>query len=408
IMMGCHFMAAHPRGSVPFRQVYIHALVRDAERQKMSKTKGNTLDPIEIIEKYGTDAVRFTLASMAAPGTDIAFNEARTEGYRAFANKIWNAARFLFLHADRAEESGVWSLSEFQQAARHGTAQPAPQTLEDRWITSRFHRVAAEVHAALESYRFHEAAHQVYGFFWGEFCDWYIEMVKLRLSGGESEAERQSARQALQRIFSLFEAALRMLSPFMPFVTEELWHALYDGQPPQPSIALTQFPQSAPAQVDLEAEAEMAVLQDLIVTVRAIRADLKVESRAATPIEVFAAPEVRRLLEENRVHVEKLASVEAITFVDSSLAKAAGARTTARFEVRVLYQRKVDVAAERGRLQKDLARMEGEYSNAQCQLANRKFLEKAPPQVVEGIRRRSGELEALLEKTRSALDELSG
>ncbi len=406
IMMGCHFMAEHPQGSVPFRHVYIHALVRDAERQKMSKTKGNTLDPIAIIEKYGTDAVRFTLAAMAAPGTDIAFNEARTEGYRAFANKIWNAARFLFLHADRAADSGLWSLAEFQQAARNGSAAPGPQPLEDRWITSRLHRVAAEVHSALETYRFHEAANQVYSFFWGEFCDWYIEMVKLRLAGGESPAEKQSARAAFFRIFAVFEAALRLLSPFMPFLTEELWHALYDGRPPQKSIALVAFPQSDPAQVDLEAEAEMAVLQDLVVTVRAIRADLKVEPRATVPLEVFAEADVRRLLQENRVHVEKLAGVEAVTFVEESLAKAAGVRSTARFEVRVPYERKVDAAAERARLHKDLARMEGELANAQRQLSNQQFLAKAPQQVVEGIRRRSAELESLLGKTRAALKEL--
>ena len=186
IMMNCHFMRGHKHGDVPFRTVYIHALVRDADRQKMSKTKGNVVDPIEIIEHYGTDAVRFTLASMAAPGTDIAFSESKTEGYRAFANKIWNASRLLFMNVDRAQEAGVWSLAEFKAPATDfaakGVAGFTTDTLEDRWILSRFNRVAQEVHEALDTYRFHEAAHVVYHFFWGEYCDWYLELIKPRLT----------------------------------------------------------------------------------------------------------------------------------------------------------------------------------------------------------------------------------
>ena len=186
IMMGCHFLADHERGMVPFRDVYIHGLVRDAERQKMSKTKGNVVDPIETIEKFGTDATRFTLATMAAPGADIAFSESRTESYRAFANKIWNAARFIFMNVERAEQEKVWSLREFRPAdgrsRRRGIPGFVAATLEDRWILSRFNRVADEINQALTGYRFHEAAHVVYHFFWGEFCDWYIELVKPRLA----------------------------------------------------------------------------------------------------------------------------------------------------------------------------------------------------------------------------------
>jgi valyl-tRNA synthetase len=149
--------------------------VRDAERQKMSKTKGNVVDPIQTIEKYGTDATRFTLATMAAPGADIAFSESRTESYRAFANKIWNAARFIFMNVDRAEQEKGWSLCEFRPPAEDAAGLPGflATNLEDRWIVSRFNRVANEVNEALTDYRFHEAAHVVYHFFWGEFCDWY-------------------------------------------------------------------------------------------------------------------------------------------------------------------------------------------------------------------------------------------
>ena len=169
--------------SVPFREVYIHALVRDANREKMSKTKGNVIDPIEIVKQYGTDAVRFTLASMASPGTDIAFNVARTEGYRAFANKIWNAARFIFMNVDRAAEVGI-TVDPATLGAMPEAGSDAP--LEARWIVAEFHDSSDKVNQALENYRFDDAANAIYQFFWGSFCDWYLEIVKLRLDFGES------------------------------------------------------------------------------------------------------------------------------------------------------------------------------------------------------------------------------
>jgi len=173
------------RASVPFREVYIHALVRDAERQKMSKTKGNVLDPLEVIGQYGTDATRFTLASMAAPGTDIAFSESRTAGYRNFANKIWNAARFMFMNVDRIRSADPsWRLPRMGEAYIPLRESP-PQTLEDRWIFSRFNRAAKDVNESLQSYRFDEAANRIYDFFWGDFCDWYLELIKPRLAFDE-------------------------------------------------------------------------------------------------------------------------------------------------------------------------------------------------------------------------------
>jgi len=406
IMMNCHFMRGHKHGDIPFHTVYIHALVRDAEGQKMSKTKGNVVDPIEIIERYGTDAVRFTLASMAAPGTDIAFSESQTEGYRAFANKIWNAARLLFMNVDRAQEAGVWSLAEFKASATDfaakGVAGFSTDTLEDRWILSRFNRVAAEVHDALETYRFHEAAHLVYHFFWGEYCDWYLELIKPRLASND----REQARAAYGNLIGIFEAALRLLSPFMPFITEEIWHAVYDGNPPLKSIALTAYPQSDPAQIDAVAGTEMAILQDLIVAVRNIRAELKIEPKQKLAIEVHADDEIRSLIERDRASLERMANVESVTFVATSLANAAGARGTARFDVRVIYERKIDVNAERDRLNKELAKMTGEMGRASAQLSNESFLAKAPEKVVNGLKHRKAELEVLITKAQSALEEL--
>ncbi len=403
IMLGCYFMddEAHPENSVPFKQVYIHALVRDAERQKMSKTKGNVLDPIEVTERYGTDAVRFTLASMAAPGTDIAFSESRTESYRAFANKIWNATRFIFMNVDRAHETGAWSLQDFDPAS-----QWKANALEDRWILSRFNVVAQQAHDALTEYRFHEAAHVIYHFFWGEFCDWYIEIVKLRLNIDDSAAEKSRTRDALHFLMHIFESALRLLSPFMPFITEEIWQVIYDGKPPMKSIALSTYPTAQATATDARSEQEMTVLRGLIVDVRTARADMKVEQKQKVGIEIFSEPQMHRLFAENATVIQKLANVERIDFANESLAKALGTRVAADYEVRVLFEQKLDPAVERERLKKELKKMETELANAQRQLANQQFLAKAPAPVVEGIRRRAAELTVLIEKAQDALSHL--
>jgi valyl-tRNA synthetase len=424
IMFGCHFMQGHEQDaaikkasgwgdkkndSVPFRQVYIHALVRDADRQKMSKTKGNVIDPLEIIDRFGTDATRFTLAAMAAPGTDIAFNESRTDGYRAFANKIWNAARFMFMNVDRGGAGPFGSAQgELRPALAGSETRPHTglHTLEDRWILSRFNRVTKEVNEALETYRFHEAANRIYDFFWGEFCDWYIELIKPRLM---ESASPETAKLACGNLVSLFEASLRLLHPVMPFITEEIWQAVYDGKPPLKSIALAAYPAADESQIDLAAETEMAVLQDLIVSVRNLRAELKVEPKVKVPIEVFAhEAATRRMIEENRSAVERLGNVERVTFAESSLAKVAGARSTARFDVHVIYEKKIDVAAERERLKKELEKFEKEIANGQRQLSNEQFLAKAPANVVEGLRKRAEELKVLRKKTVAKLTEVVG
>jgi valyl-tRNA synthetase len=445
IMLGCWFMMPpHKpgksfgseedalRGSVPFREVYIHALVRDADRQKMSKMKGNVLDPIEVIGKYGTDATRFTLAAMAAPGTDIAFSESRTAGYRNFANKIWNAARFMFMNVDRVEQAGVWSIREFTERAHLDKTGRLPgfwpETLEDRWILSRFTDASVDVNIALREYRFHEAANRIYDFFWGDFCDWYIELIKPRLNFEEG-ADTASARVACGNLVSLFEAALRLLHPVMPFITEELWQVLYDGKPPSKSIAFRPFPfseqaalvgdaftlSSGPAAfrmgkplVDGDALVDMLILQDLIVAVRNLRAELKVEAKVRVPIEVFAhEPAIRSLFEQNLAAIERLAHVDTMTFVEASLEKVAGARSTSRFDVHAIYEKKIDVAAERERLTKDLEKIEKEQANGQRQLSNEQFLAKAPAKVVEGLKTRADELKLLREKTLAKLRELT-
>jgi valyl-tRNA synthetase len=410
IMLGCWFSTdvKMPDGSerplsesVPFREVYIHALVRDANREKMSKTKGNVVDPIEIVKQYGTDAVRFTLASMASPGTDIAFNVARTEGYRAFANKIWNAARFIFMNVDRAAEVGITV-----DRAALGSMPTAPEDapLEARWIVSELHATAAKVNQALDSYRFDDAANMIYQFFWGSFCDWYLEIVKLRLDFSES-ADKARTKSALATLVSVFEASLRLLSPVMPFISEELWHAVYDGDPPAKSVALAYYPQPDRAGVDEAALEGMALLQNLIVEVRGLRKEIGVEERASVPIELYVDAHRKELAGDNRDIIERLARVSEVRFVDQ-ISAGLSKHHTAGFDVAVVYERTIDVATERERLTKDIAKYEKGLAAAERQLGNEGFLSKAPAHVVEGLKKQEGETRSLLEKARAALESL--
>ena len=410
IMLGCWFADEIPMpdgssrslaDSVPFREVYIHALVRDANREKMSKTKGNVIDPIEIVKEFGTDAVRFTLASMASPGTDIAFNVARTEGYRAFANKIWNAARFLFMNVDRAAEIGI----VVDPAALGGmptVAADAP--LEARWVVAELNATAAKVNAALENYRYDDAANIIYQFFWGSFCDWYLEIVKLRLDFSET-ADKAATKAALTTLVSVFEAALRLLSPFMPFITEEIWNALYDGNPPAKSIALTRYPQSAQNSVDASALADMAIVQGLIVEVRTVRKEIGVEEKAVTPAEVRIDAAKQAVIQTNSALVERLARVSEIRFV-TKISATLATHSTPDFDVAVVYERTIDVPVERERLTKDIAKYEKGLAAAERQLSNESFLAKAPSNVVEGLKKQESETRQLLEKARGALGAL--
>ncbi len=427
IMLGCWFGGDVPmadgsprelKDAVPFREVYIHALVRDANREKMSKTKGNVIDPIEIVKQYGTDAVRFTLASMASPGTDIAFNVARTEGYRAFANKIWNAARFIFMNVDKAAEVGI-SVDRSVLGAMPTVGEDAP--LEARWIVAELHATAARVNESLANYRYDDAANAIYQFFWGSFCDWYLEIVKLRLNFETQPVRGPEA--ALTTLVGVFEAALRLLSPFMPFLTEELWHAVYEGKPPERSIALTQYPQTSSYEGDStrisfrhnydSTVLEMRVIQSVITALRSHRKDLGVPEKERVPAVIFCAEEDGSLTagymveEANRQLCDALARVD-LTLKMERAPVGVKARVEVGFTVVIQYEAKIDVAAERERLTRDIAKYEKGLAAAERQLGNEGFLAKAPAPVVEGLKKQAAETKMLLDKARAALDALSG
>jgi valyl-tRNA synthetase len=424
IMLGCHFMLDVPMqdgskrelaDSVPFREVYIHGLVRDADRQKMSKTKGNVINPIDIIERFGTDAVRFTLASMASPGTDIAFSEARTEGYRAFANKIWNAARFLFMNIENAKAVG-YDLDMSKIPGDPGIAfdvldegQLVP--LETRWIFDRLNAVSTAVDRALADYRFDEAANAIYQFFWGELCDWYLELVKLRLNFAEKVSTEDAEPDlttaiTLASLTGVFESALRLLSPFMPFITEEIWHALYNDAPPAKSIALTRYPQPADFPADPIAAAAMTTMQDLITTIRALRKELGVPEKESTPVLLHASNRILALADANQDMLARMARVQSVEFASAPLS-GSNARSTPDFDVAVTYERQIDVLAERERLTKELARLGKILASTESQLNNPAFITKAPAHIVEGLRKQYAETKILYEKTKAALDALN-
>jgi valyl-tRNA synthetase len=422
IMLGCWFAGDVPMPdgskrslaeSVPFREVYIHALVRDANREKMSKTKGNVVDPIEIVKQYGTDAVRFTLASMASPGTDIAFNIARTEGYRAFANKIWNAARFIFMNVDRAAEVGI-TVDRAALGAMPTVAADAP--LEARWIVAELHETAAKVNQALENYRFDDAANVIYQFFWGSFCDWYLEIVKLRLDFSET-ADKAKTEAALTTLVHVFEVALRLLSPFMPFLTEELWHAVYDGNSPTKSIALTRYPRGPSSPLPgayFAGGVAMQNIQTVVPAIRARRKDLSVPEKEFVPAKVAADDSIIKILNKDPEIIEKLAKVSHLELIsledrnqDSKYTGLAW-QTLGRTEIFVEFETKIDVAAEREKLTKEIAKQERIIANGERQLNNPGFTAKAPTHIVEGLNKQLDEARKLLDKLRRDLDGLSG
>jgi valyl-tRNA synthetase len=392
IMFGMEFM-----GKVPFRQVYIHALVRDAERQKMSKTKGNTIDPLVVTEKYGTDAVRMALLMAAAPGTDIALSEDRMESARAFANKIWNAARLIFMNMER---SGVepWVPEDLQSYKPQGENSGVP--IEDRWIFSRLSEVAERVNRAIDLYRYHEVSQELWHFFWHEFCDWYLEFKKLRL-------ESESGLSADWRnMLAAFEAALRLLHPVMPFLTEVLWQRVAEGAANRPkSIALARYPVCNAAWIDNAADLEIRTLQDIITAARTLRAEMKLDPKEQLDGVLYSQHAALDVARANEAAIQKMANVK-LELRNEAAPQAVAIRSTPEFDL-VLNVPRAQLAEQRKRLEKEREQFEKNIANNNRQLADEKFLSRAPAHVVEGLRSKLAEYETQLEKVRKALDGLS-
>jgi valyl-tRNA synthetase len=399
-MLGIHFT-----GRAPFRAVYLHSLVRTGSGEKMSKSKGTGLDPVVLNQQYGTDAMRFCLASMAAPGTDIVLSDDRLGGARNFANKIWNAARFLFVNLDKFEQGGTG----LEELAAPDVRAEAPYAfngtvpLVDAWLFSRLAGITEQVNEALANYRFHEAAQGVYQFFWGDFCDWYIEWVKPELQN----ADRERAIVAWKNLFAGFDAALKLLHPFMPFLTEELWHRL-----PQParakSIALDQYPEVRKEWKQARAQEQFSLMQETIIALRNIRAEMKLDPKKKIAAEFSSDDaETRSFVAANRDGILRLAILSELTILGERRPQSGGAvRSTSQFDVRIAYSEAVDVAAEKARLKKEIDGLQKAVASKEKQLADKTFRSRAPENIVRGLEATLAEQLVELERNVERLGQL--
>jgi valyl-tRNA synthetase len=385
-MMGLRFME-----EVPFRDVYIHAIVRDAEGLKMSKSKGNVIDPLIMTEKYGADAFRFALSAFAAQGRDIKFQEARVQGYRNFINKLWNATKFILMNLGEAQ--AVPSAHELRERfAEH----PPSLDLASRWILSRLAHTVEEVNSALGEYRFNDAANGIYQFLWHEFCDWYIEAAKTTMT--------EDVRHCLLHVL---ETVLRLLHPFMPFLTEEIWQDI-PIEKEKDSITVSPFPENlakAP-----EAEAEMTLVMDAVTGVRNIRGELNIPP--ADELEVViktSTGTAAKTLKDNLHYIKKLARAKTVT-IGTDVAKPKGSYTSVKDEMEVYVTLKgvLDIDAEMERLRKEKKKLEGSILLVQKKLHNSEFLERAPKEVVGKERRKFDELLSRQEKILESIEKISG
>lgn len=382
MMMGLYF-----RGEIPFRDVYIHALVRDEKGAKMSKSKGNVIDPLELIEEYGADALRFTLAAMAAQGRDIKLAKSRIEGYRNFATKLWNAARF-------AEMNECVTVPGFDPATVSSTL--------NRWIVGEAAKAVADTQAAIEAYRFNDAANAAYRFVWSVFCDWYLELAKPVLMG-EDGAEKAETRAT---IAWARDQILRLLHPFMPFITEELWAVTAPAGGRGSLLALADWP-VIPQPADDSAEAEIGWLVDLVSEVRSVRAEVNVPAGAQIPLILVAADDVTR--ERAARYDAVLKRLARLSAIEHAPAMPAGAlQLIVRGGLVALpIAEVVDLDAERARLRKELEKLGGDIARIDAKLGNPDFLARAKEEVVEEQRERREDAENRRAKLTDALNRLS-
>jgi valyl-tRNA synthetase len=373
MMMGIKFM-----DNIPFSEVYIHALVRDAHGQKMSKSKGNVIDPLTIVDEYGADAFRFTLCAFAAMGRDIKLSTDRIGGYRNFVNKLWNASRFALMNLEDFEPGNI-NLEELELSQA------------DQWILNRYAVAAQDVNKALKDYKFNDAASLLYSFTWHEFCDWYVELSKDDLYGDDDCAKQRT--QAV--LYSVLEGLLRMLHPILPFVSEEIWHAL-PGERPAESIMMSEYPVGAMVSVDNDVVAAMDVVMDVIRAIRNVRGELDVPPGKKIKVVLDCKTEQTvAAIKSGQMYIHSLARVEELDLgIGLEKPKQASTQVAGDVEVLIPLAGLIDVAEEEARLMKEMAKVQKDVDFFSKKLSNEKFVANAPPQVLEKDR----------EKLRSAED----
>ncbi|ABA89554.2 valyl-tRNA synthetase [Syntrophotalea carbinolica DSM 2380] len=386
MMMGLKFM-----GQVPFKDVYIHALVRDAQGQKMSKSKGNVIDPLTVIDEYGTDAFRFTLAAFAAQGRDVKLSVDRIAGYRNFVNKLWNASRFALMNLEDFDPSGI-DLDDCQL------------TLAERWILTRLIDVAAETGKALEEYKFNEAASVLYAFTWHEFCDWYIELSKDDLYG--EDAARKATSQAV--LYTVLEQLLRLLHPLMPFVTEEIWQAL-PGERPAVSIMSAAFSTVSELPEDRQGASHMERIMDVIKGVRNIRGEMNVPpgKRIAAVLDCKTS-KAAEVMAAGEGYIKSLARIDDLAF-GVAVERPAQAATQVAGDIEILLPLAglIDLDEEQKRLNKEIAKVEKDVLMFSKKLSNESFLAKAPAAVLEKDRQKLADAEEKLSILKQGLEKLA-